>query len=144
MLFTHILTIFALIVAPILATPAPKSVNVTYSTQYDKKAESLVGVACSNGSNGLLTKGFTTYGSLKAFPFIAGASAIAGWNSPECGTCWQLTYKGTSINVLAIDHCADGFNLSEEAMNKLTGGEAVDLGHVQATVVQLPASSCGM
>ena len=142
MLFTRLLSVFALLVAPIIATPAPKTVKVTYSTQYDKKKESLVGVACSNGSNGLITKGYTTYGSLKNFPFIGGAQAIEGWNSDQCGTCWELSYNDKTINVLAIDHSADGFNLSQEAMDALTGGQALDLGHVKATVKQLPASAC--
>jgi hypothetical protein len=70
---------------------------------------------------------FTTFGSLPTFPNISAADAIAGWNSPQCGTCWKITYKGKSVTVIAIDH-ADGFNLSLEALNKLTNGQAEQLG----------------
>jgi len=139
-----ILSILSLLLAPALATPTPATVKVTYDTVYDKKTESLNNVACSNGKYGLVTKGFKTLGSLKAFPYVGGAAAVAGWNSPDCGTCWALTYKNTTINVLAVDHCADGFNLSEEALNKLTGGHAVEWGYVKATAKQVDAKTCGL
>ena len=69
----------------------------TYDNTYDNGTNSLAIVACSNGENGLLTKGFTTFDSLPNFPYIGGAPAVAGWNSPNCGTCWALTYKGKTI-----------------------------------------------
>lgn len=62
----------------------------------------------------------------------------------QCGTCWQLTYGGRTINVLAIDHTATGFNLAEAAMNELTNGQAAALGRVDATAVQVAASECGL
>ncbi|TFY72516.1 hypothetical protein EVG20_g478 [Dentipellis fragilis] len=120
------------------------TVNVRYDQTYDNSGESLSVVACSDGPNGLLTKGFTTFGSLPTFPNIGAAQAVAGWNSPSCGTCWRLTYNGTSINVIAIDHAGDGFNLSLEAMNTLTKGQAVFDGIVQATATQLTSTQCGL
>lgn len=60
----------------------------------------------------------------------------------QCGTCWQLTYGGRTINVLAIDHAASGFNIAEAALNELTNGQAVALGRVDATAVQVAASEC--
>ena len=66
------------------------------------------------------------------------------WNSPQCGTCWQLTYNNTSINVLAIDHVAAGFNIAEAALNSLTNGQAVQLGRVDADAVQVDVSLCGL
>ncbi|CAL1703220.1 unnamed protein product [Somion occarium] len=118
--------------------------SVSFDPTYDQASASLGNVACSDGSNGLITKGFDTFGSLKNFPNIGGAAAVEGWNSAACGTCWKLTYNGQSINVLAIDVAIDGFNVSEEAMNTLTGGQAEQLGRVDATVEQLDASACGL
>ena len=46
--------------------------------------------------------------------------------------------------MLAIDHAGSGFNIALEAMNKLTNGQAVQLGVVQATVNQVAASVCGL
>ena len=120
------------------------TMTVSYDETYDGKGTSLANVACSDGSHGLLTKGFSTFSSLPHFPNIGGAAAIAGWNSAQCGTCWQLTYNGRSINVLAIDHAASGFNIALEAMNTLTGGQARSLGRINASVKQVSASTCGL
>ncbi|KAI0700550.1 immunomodulatory protein [Cerioporus squamosus] len=119
-------------------------VTVSYDPAYDSSSTSLTNVACSDGENGLITKGFSTFGSLPHFPNIGGAAAIAGWNSDSCGTCWQLTYKGKSINVLAIDHADSGFNIALTAMNTLTNGQAEALGRVDVTATQVSASSCGL
>ncbi|KAI0818672.1 Cerato-platanin [Irpex lacteus] len=108
-----------------------QSVSVSWDSTYDDAGASLATVACSDGANGLLTKGFTTFGSLPHFPSIGGAPA-------------SLTFNGKSINVLAIDVGQDGFNLSEEAMNTLTNGQAVALGRVDATATQVAASACGL
>ena len=78
------------------------------------------------------------------FPFIVGAAVIASWNSAYCGTCWQLTYEGTSINILAIDHAADGFDITLEAINKLTNGQAVELVRIAVLAQQVETSVCGL
>lgn len=62
----------------------------------------------------------------------------------QCGSCFELTYNGVSINVLAIDHAASGFNIAEAAMNALTNNQAVALGRVTATAVQVDVSACGL
>jgi len=127
------------------AVPAfAQTVTVSYDTAYDDASLSLTGVACSNGPNGLLTKGYTTLGSLPNFPNVAGASAVTGWGSPGCGTCYKVTYGNTTVPVLAVDVALDGFNLSEETMNKLTGRLGVELGSVDATAIQVDASVCGL
>lgn len=118
--------------------------QVTYDPVYDNFNQSLATVECSTGSNGLLTRNFTTFGSLPTFPFIGGAQAVEGFNSANCGTCWSLTFNGTSVKILAIDHAGSGFNIGENAMNNLTNGQAVELGLVQATAKQLNASDCGL
>ena len=120
------------------------AVTVSYDQTYDNRSGSLTTVACSDGPNGLITKGFSTFGSLPHFPNIGGAAAVGGWNSAQCGSCWQLTYNGKSINVLAVDHTDSGFNIALEAMNTLTNNQAVFLGRVDATARQVAASNCGL
>jgi hypothetical protein len=73
-------------------------VTVSYDNTYDASGGSLSTVACSDGANGLLTKGFTTFGSLPSFPNIGGAAAVPGWNSTNCGTCWALSFNNVTIN----------------------------------------------
>ncbi|KAF4614911.1 hypothetical protein D9613_003342 [Agrocybe pediades] len=124
------------------------AVNVSFDTTYDNADQSLTTVACSTGTNGLITKGFTTFGSLPHFPHIGGAPAVTGFNSAGCGTCWKLTFNNNgvskSINVLAIDVAKPDFNIALSAMNELTGGQAEALGRVPITATQLAASACGL
>lgn len=132
--------------ASVLAMPAPQAgaVNVAYDPKYDDSSLSTLNVACSDGQNGLYTKGFATIGALPTFPNVGGSPEIAGWNSPNCGACYQVSYNGVTINVTGIDVAVGSFVLSEAALNTLTGGQAVDLGHVEATYTPVASSVCGM
>lgn len=148
MFFTALLAAFAVFFLPILAAPQspghPPSLPVTYSTQYDNKNLPLTGVACSNGANGLLTKGYKTLGDLKNFPYVGAAQYIEGWNSTQCGSCYKLVWWSNSIYVLGVDHVTDGFVISKAALNALTGGQAVDLGSTQAAVIGVQPSYCNI
>ncbi|KAL1947200.1 hypothetical protein VTO73DRAFT_14161 [Trametes versicolor] len=137
---------FTSLLAALVAVPAVlgATTSVSFDPVFDNAANSLDIVACSDGTNGLLTKGFTTFGSLPSFPNIGGAPAVGGFNSAACGTCWQLTFNGTSINVLAIDVGPKGFNIAQEALDTLTHGNAVQLGRINATTKQVAASACGL
>ena len=131
--------------AVVFASPS----TLSWDTVYDNGNTSLDVVACSDGSNGLLTRGFTTFGSLKNFPNIGGVPAIAGFNSANCGTCWKVTYTNAqgaqkSINILGIDTGEKGFNVAKAAMNTLTNNQADQLGRVDVDAVEIAASSCGL
>ncbi|KAI0643619.1 Cerato-platanin [Trametes meyenii] len=136
--FTTLLLTFTALVSSAFA------VTVSYDQTYDNAGGDLHTVACSDGPNGMLSKGFSTFGSLPNFPNIGGAAAIPGWNSAQCGSCWKLTYQGRSINVLAIDHTDAGFNIALGAMNKLTNNQGVFLGRIDAQATQVAASQCGL
>lgn len=144
MLFNTAIVALAALVVPAFAAPsASQTVTVSYDTTYDNASLSLASVACSDGPNGLLTKHFTTIGSLPT-KNVGGAAAISGWGSAECGTCWALTYNGVTVNVLAIDHAQSGFNVAESTLNALTDGQAVFLGRINAQATQVSASACGL
>jgi hypothetical protein len=83
-------------------------------------------------------------GQVSRFPYIGGAEAVAGWNSPSCGSCWSATYNGKTIYILAVDHTAQGLNIGMDAMNDLTSGNAYALGRIDATVQQVATSYCGL
>ena len=70
--------------------------------------------------------------------------AIPGWNSDQCGTCWQLSYNGNTVNVLAIDHTDAGFNIGLSAFNALVGGDGTFYGRVNAQATQVDKSVCGL
>jgi hypothetical protein len=78
-------------------------------------------------------------------PNIGGSSTVAGWNSDQCGQCFSVSWNGRSpIYILAIDSAKEGLNLSEAAMNSLTGGQAVSLGRVDAVVTKVGVDMCGL
>ena len=116
---------------------------VRYNTFYDNPGTSLNDVACSNGNNGLVTK-FPTFGKLPSFPAIGGVSAVKGWNSPECGSCWKLTYGKKFIYVTAIDTISEGFDISLEAMNILTNNQAQKLDSIDVQATQVGTGFCGL
>ncbi|KAF7799631.1 hypothetical protein EIP86_010869 [Pleurotus ostreatoroseus] len=132
--------------ASALAAPAnstAQTASLTYSQQYDNPKISLNAYACSNGPHGFEAKGYTTIGQVPGFPNVGAAFAVGGWDSPNCGTCWKLTYEGASINIVAVDHAAEGsFNIALSAMDKLTGGKAIDLGRVDVQYEQVDAAQC--
>lgn len=119
-----------------------------YDNTYDNADGSLTTVACSDGSNGLINRGpgYSTFSSLPVYPNIGSSSSIEGWNSVNCGSCYRLTYveTGNSILFLAIDHAGNGFVSSQEAMDTLTNGHAVEYGIVDVDVEQVDASQCGI
>ncbi|KAJ8591463.1 Cerato-platanin [Rhizopogon salebrosus TDB-379] len=140
MRFASCVVAFMAMALPVLA----QTESLSYDTTYDNSALSLDYVACSDGPNGLITKGYTTLGQLPTFPNVGGVYTVTGWDSASCGTCYEVTYGNNTLAVLAVDTASEGFNLSEEAMNTLTGGEAVFLGRVSVTAVEVAASVCGL
>ncbi|KZT09464.1 SnodProt1 [Laetiporus sulphureus 93-53] len=125
---------------------------VSFDGIYSNASTPMSRLACSDSLNPL---GFTTLSSLPSFPYIGGASFVAANGSGSCGTCWELFYFGRngsgssngttrSISVLAIDYAKDGFNIAQEAMDALTGGQARSLGIVNVTAVEVDDSACGL
>jgi len=131
----------ALVLLVSSAAYAQPTVTVSYDTTYDNCSASLNTVACSSQ---LETLGYATFGSLPDFPYIGGAGVVSATGSTGCGTCWELTYDGNKIVVLAIDYTDEGFNIAQEALDALTDGRAQSLGWLQATATQMNASACGL
>lgn len=136
---------FSTILSALSLAAAASAISVSYDTGYDDPNRALTSLSCSDGANGLITRyGWQIQSQVADFPYIGGADVIAGWNDVDCGTCWQLSYNGRSINVLAVDHTATGFNLAQAAMDDLTNGQAVALGRIDATATQVAVSACGL
>ena len=138
-LFTTLTSLFLLVSSTMAAVA-----TISFDEFYDNASEPLTSVECSDGPYGLMTKGFTTFGSLPSFPGIGGTEFIPGYGSPNCGSCWKLTYQGRSITVLAIDHARTGFTISLAAMDELTGGQAVSLGRINADATRVSPAQCGL
>ena len=127
---------------------ASQTVSISYDKRFDVGTSSLKTVSCSDGTNGLITQGYSTFNSLPGFPLIGGAPTVNSWNSPNCGKCYQLHYKNgnvdKTINMLAVDSAPGGFNLGLEAMNRLTKGNAEQLGRIQGTYTEVDKTQCGL
>lgn len=119
------------------------TLRATYDTTYDNKSGSMNGVACSNGANGLAAR-FPTFGDVPSFPFIGGAFDVV-WNSPNCGACWNLTNMatGVSISLTAVDSAGSGFNIAQEAFEKLNNGQ-IGSGVLDVVANKISPSVCGL
>ena len=139
---------FTSLIAAAAAASSALAVTVRYDTAYDNAGQSLSTVSCSDGPNGLITRGYSTFGSLPEFPHI-GAKAGASHGSDQCGTCHKLSWTdefGTtrSIHVLVVDYATSGFNIAQTALDELTGGRASEKGSINATSKQVNVKHCGL
>jgi len=76
------ISVITLLAAPFVVS----ATRVSWDSTYDNGAQSLSTVACSDGTRGLLTKGYKVFSDLPTFPNVGGSSVVAGWNSPNCGS----------------------------------------------------------
>ncbi|TFK23213.1 snodprot1 [Coprinopsis marcescibilis] len=116
--------------AAVLAGP-PLLTTIVYDDAYCVGSASLSTTTCSTGSNGLITKGYPTFGSLPSFPRIAGTIMVEGWNSTNCGSCYEIYHEprngagGRSIYVTAVNSAPQipngpGFILCTDTLLALT------------------------
>ncbi|KAG1745943.1 Cerato-platanin [Suillus paluster] len=144
MKFTVVTALLSAFALPVFAVPAYVTWDPTYSNPY----ASLTTVSCSNGSNGLLTKGYTNFMSLPSFPNIGGVPG-ATWNSALCGSCWNLTYTAPSgnhntISITAVDS-ASTYNVSPNTFSALTNGTvSLETGKFAVEATQVAPINCGM
>lgn len=119
------------------------SISATFDTTYDNPNLSLSTVTCSDGKNGLITKGYSTIGDLPTQD-VGGAPTIKGWNDVNCGACYALTYDNETVYVMAIDVAVGQFNLALKTLNKLTHGHAQEFGSVVVQYEEVDKSKCGL
>ena len=72
-------------IVALLAAPFAVSATRIGWAAYDNGEQSLNTVACSDGPNGLVTRGYLVFKDLPTFPNISGSSMVT-WNSPLCGS----------------------------------------------------------
>ncbi|KAH8824643.1 eliciting plant response-like protein [Flagelloscypha sp. PMI_526] len=144
------ITFSTLVLATLYDAFAVAADKASFDAVYDNKALSLTQVACSDGDYGLITRyHWKTIGDIPDL-YVGGASAISGWGSPQCGTCWNLTYVApattvaSSLSFFAIDHADIGFNLNKAGMDKLTSGRAEELGIIEVRVEKVALAACGI
>ena len=121
--------------------------TAAWDSVYDNAGQSTLTLACSDGVNGLYTKGKQTLSQVPGFPLVGAAPTIAGWNSPNCGKCFKVTWGSKTIYITGVDtsRSTGNFVLSKYALNQLTGGLADQLGRVSVTWSQVAnRAGCGV
>ena len=143
-----VITLAALISISVAFPTSPTTVQpVRANSYYNNATQSLNNVACSDGTNGLVTRGFSTFDKLPTFPNIGAGYTVHNWNSSECGSCWKLTYAGTGVTIyaIAIDTVYSGFDLSEAAVGTLTLGNAgTSFSEIDVDSLEVDPSYCGL
>ena len=87
--------------------------------------------------------GYYTLSDIPCYPYVAGFQNVT-WGSDLCGTCWELTFRGKSVDVLVVDYTVVGFSLGPTAYQALTNQTGQPLGNVEATYEQVDDGLCGL
>nr|AGL40513.1 cerato-platanin 11 [Moniliophthora perniciosa] len=131
---------FAASVAFALPSPqggsAAEQYRVTHNPVYGNSSQPISALACGGGENGIDTRwNYKTLGDIPNFDKV-GAAHVSSYNSPECGGCWYLKYKGNSLYVTAVDNAAGEnlFVISDGAIRSLTTVNGVNEGIEKGTV----------
>ena len=80
------------------------------------------------------------------YPYVGAFKGIEGWNSENCGNCYEVTDVVTKNKryITAVDHAGSdfGFNLSEQAFEEIFGKEGIHDGHGEAAWAKVDANLC--
>jgi len=117
---------------------------VTYHNYY--AGQPLTQVSCSDGQTGLITRwGYSTIDPMA--PYVA-ATSVSGWNSPNCGNCYEVVGAVSTVYLTAIDQCAPApnggmhFDIHPTAFRELMGDAGVTAGVGYVTFREVASSSC--
>ncbi|KAJ2923991.1 hypothetical protein H1R20_g13106, partial [Candolleomyces eurysporus] len=120
--------------------------QIVYDDSLCAATRSLYTVSCSTGTNGLVTRGYSTLSSLPSFPTVGGFPGV-GYNSTNCGGCYEVRYlpNGRAFNFTAVnDGGPTQAVLCTDEFLRLTGFTRENVpDNVQADIRAVPASGCG-
>lgn len=146
LIFTALLVALAN-AASLSARGPPLVAQIVYDDNLCTGSRSLNTVSCSTGANGLITRGFSTFSTLPSFPALGGFPGV-GWNSTNCGACYEVWYSGTgrSIYFTAVTDSGQATQavLCTSKFLELTGFTRNTVpANVQAEIRAVPAYDCG-
>lgn len=145
------LTIAAVILSSTLSKGLVGATTLKYDSHYSIPTNlQLTAFACSDGPNGLITKyGVSTVAQLqtKLQPntVIAATPFIAGWNSPQCGSCYQARnpQNNKSIKFVGVDKAGAGIVVTGPvAFSTLSRSGSTAEGSFLVYITQLPLKDC--
>jgi hypothetical protein len=74
---------------------------------------------------------------------ITGLEQVDGPDSPLCGSCWILSYGETSRPVLILDSAKEGFVLTLDTLDWLTGDKGEEFGKVEVKATMVDRMNSG-
>lgn len=124
--------------------------TLKYESRYTlSNNQQLTSFACSDGPNGLITKtGATNVAQLRTKlrtgVYITAAPSVAGWNSVNCGQCWQLRNpkNNKTISAIAVDHAAPDLVGGEDAFRALSTSGTLKEGALTVYPAEKVHSAC--
>ncbi len=142
-MITKKLTQLTIIILFLVTNVYTDTAIVTYHlyTKYDK----LTTVSCSDGANGLMSWGYKDLSMM--FPYVT-AWQPASWNSPQCGSCVKIMWKGKYTYVTVIDQCGminsaySHFDMSKQAFLGLFGQQGYAKGTMTANFTIVASKYC--
>ncbi|KAF8998241.1 hypothetical protein BDQ17DRAFT_1328894 [Cyathus striatus] len=94
--------------------------RLVFDTRFDNRNGQVRNSICDR-----LATANPTYGSFLTFPNIGSSFSIQSYNSPSCGSCWELTHtrngESNTTFYTAIDSINEGFGMSLMGATNLTG-----------------------
>lgn len=127
---------FASLVLIAVSSVSAITVSLTFDGAYSVADQPLTAFSCVG------LDGATRVNQLPGFPNVTATVFVERNLSPNCGTCWQLTFEDRSINLLAIDHAPQGFVASPFTVSFLTNNEGITNGRVDVDAIQVDPSLC--
>ncbi|RXW25321.1 hypothetical protein EST38_g496 [Candolleomyces aberdarensis] len=143
--FTSLFATLAYTLVAVAQPPLQTTIN--FDDRYCVGSTSLQTTACSTGENGLITRGFPTFGSLPTFPAIAGSQFVEGFNSTSCGACWEVfdPNTGRSVFLTLVNTAPTGFTLCTDTLLALTGFNRTNVPNsIPVEARAIPAADCGL
>ncbi|KAJ2920449.1 hypothetical protein H1R20_g2586, partial [Candolleomyces eurysporus] len=139
--------IFVALTSALVAVAQPPLLStINFDDRFCVGSTSLATTACSTGENGLITRGFPTFGSLPSFPAIAGSQIVEGFNSTSCGACWEVfdPNTGRSVFLTLVNSAPQGFILCTDTLLALTGFNRTNVpANIPVEARAVPAADCG-
>ncbi|KAJ2923082.1 hypothetical protein H1R20_g13101, partial [Candolleomyces eurysporus] len=125
----------------------PLIANIVYDDSLCTGTRSLNTVSCSTGANGLITRGYSTLSTLPSFPAVGGFPGV-GFNSTNCGGCYEIWYSGTGRSEYFTAVTDSGLPnqavLCTSKFLELTGFDRNNVpANVEVEIRSVPAYDCG-
>ncbi|KAF3912473.1 hypothetical protein ABW20_dc0104596 [Dactylellina cionopaga] len=140
----NFLTYVPVFVAAVAASTLKYDSHYSYSTN-----SALTSYACSDGANGLITKTHTQNAQqlkskLKPNVYLVAGPSVGGWNSPNCGKCFNARNpkNNKSFKFIVVDVATPALVGGEDAFRAISPSGGLAEGSLNVYLSELKPSDC--